>query len=76
MRKPRNYLENDDDLMPEASPDYLSPELRSVLGARRPAEDLNLRRLLEFPETIAPRSRGFRTGRFTRFPDPDWPDAA
>jgi len=50
------------------------PEWRSARALRLPAEDLGIRRLLEFPEAVHP----IRKLPITPdpFDDPDWPDAA
>jgi len=81
MRPGRENLWIEYDQASESDPtdEWFLPELRSAMRRRRPAEDLGLRRLLEFPEAIAPLSRRVRrVGSETRRETygPDLPDAA
>ena len=65
----------------DASDEWFLPDLRWTMRHRWQGgtEDLGLRRLLEFPEAVAPRARRLRhVDSQPRTPthDPDWPDAA
>ena len=56
--------------------EWFLPELRSIMRDREPAEDLGIRRLIEFPEAVSRRPRPERHGSERWHRDPDLPDAA
>lgn len=65
-------VSDEDYALPDVPAEW--PELRSARPPRLPAEDLGIRRLLEFPEAMHPIRRLPITP--DPFDDPNWPDAA